>query len=123
MRRKLLVVDDDPQVFRLYAAFLAADYEVLGSETGVGAVELVEAHEIALVIMDLNMPGLDGWMAMSLIRARRPTVPFVIVTSVTDGDLETRARTAGAAGFLRKPVTAETLRRAVDRATPTVSSS
>jgi CheY-like chemotaxis protein len=118
MRRTVLVVDDDAATRRLYAAFLEKDYEVVSADTGVGAVELVEKQAMDLVVMDLNLPGLDGWMAMSLIRARRPDLPFLICTSLTDPELEGRARTAGAAGFLRKPVTAESLRRAVDRALP-----
>ena len=116
MRRTVLVVDDDAATRRLYAAFLDKELEVLSVDTGVGAVEMIEQRPADLVIMDLNMPGLDGWMAISLIRARRPDVPFLIVTSQTEPDLEARARTFGASGFLRKPVTADSLRQAVDRA-------
>jgi CheY-like chemotaxis protein len=116
MARTVLVVDDDAATCRLYSAFLANDAEVVVADTGVGAVELVDSRPADVVIMDLNMPGLDGWMAMSLIRARCPTMPFVIVTGHTDPELEARARHAGARGFLRKPVTADALRKAVDRA-------
>jgi CheY-like chemotaxis protein len=66
--------------------------------------------------MDLNMPGLDGWMAMSLIKARRPALPIIILTAMTEGDLEARAKTAGAAGFLTKPCNPDALARAVARA-------
>jgi CheY-like chemotaxis protein len=123
MGRTVLVVDDDAATRRLYSAFLAKDAEVVSADTGVGAVELIDQRPADVVIMDLNMPGLDGWMAMSLIRARCPQVPFVIVTSQTDPDLESRARHAGATGFLRKPVTADALRQAVDRALRTPKSS
>src|SRR5678816_4391071 len=102
MRRKVLIVDDDAATRRLYAAFLVKDAETVACDTGVGAVELVEKQAVDLVLMDLNMPGLDGWMAMSLIRARRPGVPFLIITSNSDPELEERARAAGAAAFLKK---------------------
>ena len=118
MRRTVLVVDDDAATRKLYHAFLGQDYEVRAVDSGVGAVELVEREPVDVVVMDLNLPGLDGWMAMSLIRARRPNLPFLIVTSLTDGELEARAKHAGAAAFLRKPVTKEALSRAVDRSLP-----
>ncbi len=116
MRKTVLLVDDDPSILRLFARLLGEEYLVLTADSGVGAVERVEAQPVDLVLMDLKMPGLDGWMAMSLIRARLPRVPFLVVTSSPDGDLEERARAAGAAGFLPKPVDGETLRRAVARA-------
>ena len=116
MGKTVLLVDDDAAATRLYARFLTGKCDVLTADSGVGAVEMVEAHPIDLVVMDLAMPGLDGWMAMSLIRARRPTVPFLVVTSLDLHDLEMRVRAAGAVGFLRKPVTAEQLQRAVERA-------
>jgi CheY-like chemotaxis protein len=117
-RRTVLVVDDDAATRKLYQAFLGQAYEVRAADSGVGAVELVESEPIDVIVMDLNLPGLDGWMAMSLIRARRPNLPFLIVTSLTDGDLEARAKNAGASAFLRKPVTQEALTRAVDRSLP-----
>lgn len=116
MRRTVLVVDDDAATRRLYQAFLQPSHDVVAVDTGVAAVETVEARAIDLVLMDLNLPGLDGWMAISLIRARRPSLPFLICTGATDPELEGRARVAGAAGFLRKPVTADALKNAVNRA-------
>jgi CheY-like chemotaxis protein len=118
MRRTVLVVDDDAATRRLYTAFLQGTHEVVSVDTGVAAVETVEARNVDLVLMDLNLPGLDGWMAISLIRARRPTLPFLIVSSANDPDIESRARSVGAAAFLRKPVTADVLRTAVGRALP-----
>src|SRR5688572_15953046 len=115
MARTVLIVDDDAATCRLYTGYLGPEHEAVSCESGVEAVELVEARAIDLVLMDLNLPGLDGWMAMSLIRARRPTMPFLIVTGRSDPELEGRARTAGTSGFLHKPVTREQLRRAVNR--------
>jgi CheY-like chemotaxis protein len=63
------------------------------------------------------MPGLDGWMSMSLIKARRPKLPVVVLTGEVGKDLEGRAKTAGAAGFLTKPCQPELLLRALKKAT------
>jgi CheY-like chemotaxis protein len=116
-KRRVLVVDDDPAALRMYGRLLeAAGYEAVQCDSGIGAVELVERQPFDVVVMDLNMPGLDGWMAMSLIRARQPTLPVVILTGGSEPELEKRAATAGAAGFLTKPCRAEVLSRSLERA-------
>ena len=116
-KRRVLVVDDDPAAVRMYGRLLeAAGFQTTTADSGIGAVEAVERAGFDAVVMDLNMPGLDGWMAMSLVRARRPTLPVVILTGAVGADLEARAATAGAAGFLSKPCTSEALVRAVERA-------
>lgn len=114
---RVLLVDDDAAARKLYRTQLVASgYEVMEAASGIEAVETSEKGNFHAVLMDLNMPGLDGWMAMSLIKARRPALPIIILTAMTEGDLEARAKTAGAAGFLTKPCTSDTLARAVARA-------
>lgn len=114
MKGRILFVDDDAAAQKLYRAYLQSEgYEVVTASSGLEGVEASERHDFDAVVMDLNMPGLDGWMAMSLIRARRPDVPTVVLTGDTGPDLEARARTAGAAAFLSKPCLPEVLIRAV----------
>ncbi len=111
---RILFVDDDPGAQKLYRAYLQGEgYEVVTASSGLDGVEASEKQTFDLVVMDLNMPGLDGWMAMSLIRARRPNLPTVILSANSGADLEARARTAGAAAFLSKPSPPEALLRAV----------
>jgi CheY-like chemotaxis protein len=111
---RILFVDDDPAAQKLYRTYLAGEgYEVHVASSGLEGVEASEKQPFDLVVMDLNMPGLDGWMAMSLIRARRPTLPTIILTANQGADLETRAKNAGAAAFLTKPCPPEQLSRAV----------
>src|SRR6478672_5408451 len=111
---RILFVDDDPGAQKLYRAYLQGEgYEVVTASSGLDGVEASEKQPFDLVVMDLNMPGLDGWMAMSLIRARRPNLPTVILTANSGADLETRAKNAGAAAFLTKPCPPDKLMRAV----------
>jgi two-component system response regulator FlrC len=114
---RVLFVDDDPAAGRLYKSHLAAEgHEVVLATSGIEGVEASERQPFDVVIMDLNMPGLDGWMSMSLIRARRPNLPVVVLTGSTGRDLEQRAAKAGAAGFLSKPCPPELLMRTIVRA-------
>jgi CheY-like chemotaxis protein len=115
---RVLFVDDDPAAARLYKSYLAAEgYEVHVADSGIEAVEATERGQFDVVVMDLNMPGLDGWMSMSLIKARRPKLPVVVLTGEVGKDLEARAKTAGAAGFLTKPCQPEALIRTLVKAT------
>jgi CheY-like chemotaxis protein len=114
---RVLFVDDDPAAARLYRSYLAAEgYEVVVATSGIEGVEATERDKFDVVVMDLNMPGLDGWMSMSLIKARRPKLPVVVLTGDTAGDLESRAKTAGAAGFLTKPCAPDLLIRTLKKA-------
>jgi two-component system, cell cycle response regulator DivK len=115
---RVLFVDDDPAAARLYKSYLAAEgHEVMVADSGIEAVEATERGQFDVVVMDLNMPGLDGWMSMSLIKARRPKLPVVVLTGEVGKDLEARAKTAGAAGFLTKPCQPDLLIRALQKAT------
>lgn len=116
---RVLFVDDDPAAARLYKSYLAADgHEVVVADSGIEAVEATERDRFDVVVMDLNMPGLDGWMSMSLIKARRPKLPVVVLTGDIGKDLESRAKTAGAAGYLTKPCQPDALIRALRKAVP-----
>lgn len=114
---RVLFVDDDPAAARLYKSYLVADgHEVLVAGSGIEGVEATERDRFDVVVMDLNMPGLDGWMSMSLIKARRPKLPVVVLTGDVGKDLESRAKTAGAAGFLTKPCQPDVLLRTLKKA-------
>lgn len=114
---RVLFVDDDPASARLYRSYLTAEgHDVMVANSGIEGVEATERNQFDIVVMDLNMPGLDGWMSMSLIKARRPKLPVVVLTGETGRDLESRAKTAGAAGFLQKPCQPDVLIRALKRA-------
>jgi CheY-like chemotaxis protein len=117
---RVLIVDDDPAAARLYKTYLVADgHDVVVANSGIEGVEATERNVFDVVVMDLNMPGLDGWMSMSLIKARRPKLPVVVLTGDPGKDLEARANRAGAAGFLTKPCQPDALLRALKRATAT----
>lgn len=114
---RILFVDDDPAATRLYRVMLTnAGHEVSTVESGIEAVELAVGERFDLVITDFNMPGIKGDVTLSLLRARLPNLPVVILTSEPSPTVEKRARDAGAAGFLRKPCTPDVLARTIERA-------
>jgi DNA-binding response OmpR family regulator len=102
---RILVVDDLPENVRLLEAVLTPrGYEVTGAPDGETALALVEREVPDLVLLDVLMPGLDGYEVCERLRGREETalLPIVMVTS-SEGSEKVRAIEAGADDFIQKP--------------------
>jgi two-component system cell cycle response regulator DivK len=103
----ILVVDDDARNLRLATAVLEqAGHSVLGAEDGEQGVTLALAHLPDLVLMDVQMPGMDGVTALKLLRAepRSLALKVVALTALAmKGDAE-RLLAEGFDGYLEKPI-------------------
>jgi adenylate cyclase len=102
---KILVVDDVPENVRLLEAVLVSrGYEVVTANDGLAALERVQTAEPDLILLDVMMPGLDGYEVCSQLRANDDTavLPVIMVTS-SIGQEKTKAIEAGADDFIPKP--------------------
>jgi adenylate cyclase len=102
---KILVVDDVPENVRLLEAVLVSrGYEVVTANDGWEALERVQTAEPDLILLDVMMPGLDGYAVCSQLRANDDTavLPVIMVTS-SIGQEKTKAIEAGADDFIPKP--------------------
>lgn len=106
MRRiRVLIADDHAPFAASVKELLATDdsIDVIGvARDGAQAVELAELLEPDVVLMDLDMPKLDGYTAADRIRARNPTVRIVIVTGGTMKSQGTPTGSLGVAGYVLK---------------------
>lgn len=106
MKKKVLIVDDENNVRRLVAATLSGgDYEVLQAKDGVEALETIRRERPTVVLLDIQMPGLDGIEVCRQVKADpklRDTV-VVMLTAQAQADARRRATSAGADTFLTKP--------------------
>jgi two-component system KDP operon response regulator KdpE len=109
-RHRVLVADEDAGILRLLTEILADDFEVVVARDGREAVELAATSAPDLVMLDLGMPIVDGFMACRLIRAADPDVPIVILSGRTDEVALRTAFEAGASDYLTKPFTVAVLR-------------
>ena len=106
----VLVVDDSPDNRIVIQALLheaEPDYRVLTADGGRQALELTALHDPDVILLDLIMPGMDGFEVCTRLKANAATahIPVVILTALaTDPGTRTRALDAGAEGFLAKPV-------------------
>jgi adenylate cyclase len=102
---KILVVDDIPENVRLLEAVLVPrGYEVVTARDGLEALDLVESEKPDLILLDVMMPGLDGYGVCTNLRANDDTavLPVIMVTS-SIGQEKTKAIEAGADDFIPKP--------------------
>lgn len=102
----ILVADDDPQMRRLVRSILEREgYRVTEAADGLDALESVERGQFHLMLLDIDMPRLDGLGVLEELRTRIKTagVPVVVLTARTD-DTEIRVLELGAQDFLSKPV-------------------
>jgi DNA-binding NarL/FixJ family response regulator len=112
----VLVIDDHPVVRSGLAQLLdrAEGISLAGvAADGAGGVELAMAERPDVVLMDLEMPGMDGIEATARIRAARPETQVVVLTSFSDRERILDALDAGAAGYLLKDAEPEDLLRGI----------
>jgi len=116
---RVVVADDHPIVRQGLVALLAnePDIEVVADVAdGRAAVSAVLAEEPDVVLMDLRMPEMDGVEATRAVRARRPGVAVLVVTTYDTDEAIVRAVEAGAAGYMLKDSPTDALVDAVRRA-------
>ncbi|MBD9561195.1 PleD family two-component system response regulator [Ensifer sp. ENS03] len=107
MTARILVVDDVPANVKLLEARLLAEYfDVLTASDGYAALALCEKTPIDLVLLDIMMPGLDGFEVCERLKANPKTahIPVVMVTALDQPSDRVRGLKAGADDFLTKPV-------------------
>ena len=114
---KVMVVDDTNHVRRMLRSMLELDgFDVVADAgSGAEAVEVVEAADPDVVVVDFKMPGMDGLETAAGIRARRPDQVLVMYTAFLDADLRERARDAGVSVVLDKVEGLESLEREITR--------
>lgn len=109
---RILVVEDNPKNLKLVRdVLLFSGYEVIEATSGEDGVALAASEEPDLILMDLQLPGIDGAEALRRIRAseRNRVVPVVAVTAFAmDHDRE-RAFESGFTGYVEKPISVRRL--------------
>ncbi|MGF1925609.1 MAG: response regulator [Bacteroidia bacterium] len=117
--KKILIIDDDNRnIFALTAVLKAKKYTCLSAISAEKGIELIKNdHEIAVVLMDMMMPDMDGYQAMARMKEmpRLNEIPVIAVTAqAMVGDKE-RCLAAGAVGYISKPIDIDELITQINR--------
>lgn len=108
---KVLVVDDLPANVKLITAILKKDYEIIPAYSGEEAIEKVESEKPDIVLLDVMMPGIDGYEVCKRIKQGDSTrfTPVVMITALSDVEDRIKAIEVGADDFLTKPINTQEL--------------
>ncbi|MGH8992507.1 MAG: response regulator [Acidimicrobiia bacterium] len=114
--RTVLVVDDEADLlFTVTLALEMAGYSVVQATSGEEALEMVEAVSPDVVVLDLRLPGIDGWEVLRRLGVglERPKVPVVLLSAQVDTATAARAMDLGCRAYLAKPFRPSELTRVV----------
>jgi DNA-binding response OmpR family regulator len=112
---RLLVVDDEPRICRFVSRALSArGHTVETSTSGEDALSRASARAFDLVILDLLLPGVDGFEVLDALMAQDPQARVLVLSAVGDIDARVRSLRAGAADYLAKPFAVAELAARVD---------
>jgi diguanylate cyclase (GGDEF)-like protein len=115
----ILLIDDNPDVHRLLGARLASDrYELLSAFSGEEGLDLAETHEPKLILLDIDLPGMDGFETLARLRECPPVrqAPVVVLSVSDDIDAKVRAFNEGASDYVTKPFDIRELRARIEAA-------
>jgi signal transduction histidine kinase len=114
-KAKILVVDDTPGKLLAMVSILEELGEVVAVQSGEEALRRLLAHEFVVILLDINMPDLDGFETAELIRQRKQTehTPIIFLTAEPDDAFATRSYSLGAVDFIQTPIAPEALRAKV----------
>src|SRR5271157_2825880 len=110
-KKKILIVDDEPNVRLLSRRILSKKYEVVEGEDGTQAVEIANAQKPDVILMDMMMPKMDGLTACHMIRKdpATKTIPIIMVTAIGFELNIKLSQQMGASGYVTKPFSSEDL--------------
>ena len=121
MANVVLIVDDDPRSMKLsYDLLNVFGYTTLAATNGLQAVEMAKNHNPDLILMDVQLPVMDGLSATRLIKADAATshIPVIAATAYAMKGDEEKAIEAGCDGYITKPIDIQILLRTVEKYLP-----
>ncbi len=119
-RRTILLVDDTKTIRAMERALLGPGFDYYEADDGAQALQLVAQQRPDLILMDIQMPVLDGVATLSELKQSEATrdIPVIMVTMEQDSETQERCRALGCAGFVVKPIRWQALVDVVRRYLP-----
>jgi len=107
MEKKILIIEDNPLNLELVFDLLEIEgYDILQAETGYDGIELAKTEKPDLIVMDIQLPGMDGLSATRLLKADPETmdIPIVALTANAMKGDDQKVFDAGCTGYIPKPI-------------------
>jgi len=112
---KVLIVDDEPNNLKLLQQILKQHYQLIFANSGEQAIKAATTHHPDLILLDIMMPGMNGYQVCEALKNTTKTedIPIIFITAMSDQDDETRGFDAGAVDYIQKPVSGPIVLRRV----------
>lgn len=110
---KILIAEDNNSNYKLFESILKKEYQLIHARNGQEAVELFQEHLPHLILMDINMPVLNGFEATREIRKYSIAVPILAVTAYAYAEDEQQILQSGFNDYASKPIDAKTLKKKI----------
>ena len=104
MKPRILIVDDEARMQRIFEINLSPKYEVLTSGDGEEALKIAKTQNITLMVTDLKMPGMSGMTLLKEARKALPDLPIIIMTAYGTVETAVQAMKDGVVDYILKPI-------------------
>jgi len=115
MKPRILIVDDEARMQRLFEINLGPKYEVMTAGDGNQALEVVKSGDVTLLVTDLKMPGMNGMTLLQEVHRVYPDLPVVIMTAYGTVEGAVQAMKEGAVDYILKPVKMEEMELLIEK--------
>ncbi|QXE89044.1 hybrid sensor histidine kinase/response regulator [Geomonas subterranea] len=114
-RQTVMIVDDTPANIEILSESLGDDYELFFATSGLDALELIRADKPDLILLDIMMPGMDGFELCGILKGDPSTrdIPIIFVTAMIEEEQEIKGLELGAIDYLTKPISPHIVRARV----------
>jgi DNA-binding response OmpR family regulator len=106
--QRILILDDDQDLLEIYQEILArlpSQPDIRTARSGHEAISMLEMEPFDLMLVDINMPQMDGFQVLAIVRRRFPSLRTVVITAASDEDYRARAYSIGVDLYIEKPKT------------------
>ena len=110
-KKRILIVDDEPANMKILVKALRETYKLIISTNGFQALELIEVNPPDMILLDIEMPGIDGFEVCKRLKQNEKTkdIPVVFITAIDEGEEAAKGLALGALDYIPKPFDVDTV--------------
>ncbi|MCL1143683.1 response regulator [Shewanella gaetbuli] len=115
--KQILVIDDDPVSTGILLAILGDEHRVVSANSGSAAIELLINMHPDLILLDINMPNINGYQVIKHLKGNPETadIPIVVISSLTEESDQEFGKRVGADSYLTKPISPSDIQCTIEK--------